>query len=64
MSMLAAIEKFIYDHLHPRVIALEARVAELEERVKELLGKKPESKPEPEPEPETPANDTHSEDKA
>jgi uncharacterized protein YceH (UPF0502 family) len=40
MSMLAAIEKFIYDHLHPRVIALEARVAELEERVKELLGKK------------------------
>jgi hypothetical protein len=56
--MLVAIEKFIYDHLHPRVIALEARVAELEERVKALLGKKPE------PKPETPANDTHPEDKA
>jgi hypothetical protein len=60
MSMLTAIEKFIYDHLHPRVIALEARVAELEARVKELLGEKPA----PAPAPEAPANDTHPEDKA
>jgi hypothetical protein len=41
MTMLAGIEKFIYDHLHPRLVALETRVAELEARVEELVGVKP-----------------------
>jgi len=45
MSMLTAIETFIYDHLHPRIIALETRVAELEARVKELVEGKPAEPP-------------------
>jgi len=45
MSMLTAVETFIYNHLHPRIIALEARVAELEARIKELVGDKPAAQP-------------------
>lgn len=38
MSMLAGVEQFIYDYLHPRLMALEARVAALEA---EIRGTKP-----------------------
>lgn len=41
MSMLAGIEQFIYDHLHPRLMALEARVAALEAEIRETKPAEP-----------------------